>query len=134
MTSNEDHLDSSAQWFKSTYPDVWQSIFDKHLDAADTKYDACKYYDLDTIVQNNVFSNNKKSLLHVNIRSIHANFDSFVHIIESLNYCFDVIAKTESWLDNFSAQLFPVKDIICFRSRENRIDGAVFVFMRNNVL
>ena len=109
MTTNEDYLDSSAQRFKSTYPDVWQGIFDKHLDVADTEFDACKCYDLDAIVQNNVFSNNKISLLQVNIRSIHANFDSFVRMIESLNYCFDVIAITELWLDNFSTHLFPVK-------------------------
>ena len=82
---------------------------DTHLDAADTKYDACKYYDLDAIVQNNLFSNNKISLLQVNIRNIHANFDSFVHMFESLNYCFDTIAITKSWLDNFFAQLFIVK-------------------------
>ena len=114
MTSNEDYLDSSAQWFKCTYPDIWQGIFDTYLDAADITYDACKYYDLEAIVQNNMFSKNKISLLHVNIRSIHANFDFFVHMIKSLNNCFDVIAITESWLDNFFAQLFPVKGYTMF--------------------
>ena len=128
MTSNEDYLDSSTQWFKSTYPDVQQGIFDKHFDAAEIKYDACKYYDLDAIVQNNVFSNNKISLLHINIRIIHANFDSLIHKIESLNFCFDVIAITESWLDNFSAQLFPVKgcNMFSFPRESDRWDGICF--------
>ena len=40
------------------------------------------------------------SILHLNIRSINKNFDSFELFLSSLNYCFSVICFSETWLND----------------------------------
>ena len=81
-----------------------KGIFDKD-NFVHNNYDACKYYDTDVLEQKNVFLINNISFMHINIRSLRANFDAFVYLLKSLNFFFDIIALTETWLDVNSSEL-----------------------------
>ena len=46
----------------------------------------------------NTCSNKALSLLDCNIRSIQANFDNLVQLLHDLNYPFNIISLSETWL------------------------------------
>ena len=46
----------------------------------------------------NTCSNKALSLLNCNIRSIQANFDNLVQLLNDLNYPFNIISLSETWL------------------------------------
>ena len=39
-------------------------------------------------------------LLHLNIRSINANFENFKNLLEETDYTFNVICLSETWSNN----------------------------------
>ena len=46
------------------------------------------------------------SVIHLNIRSMPANFTSFVSYMENLSHKFSVIALTETWLKQSNVSLY----------------------------
>ena len=48
-------------------------------------------------------------MLHLNIRSISNEFDSFKHLLNSLNKPFQVIGLTETWLNDITKEDFKLK-------------------------
>ena len=81
---------------------------------------------------NNSFNSvnfNSFSLIHINIRSINANGDSFVSYLSTLKLKFSVICLTETWSDeqNLLDNIFPsCKGFHTFRSI-GRLGGGVSV-------
>ena len=64
----------------------------------------CNYYLPSEFKEHTINNNltNYFSLLHLNIRSISNRFDSFKHLLNSLNKPFQVIGLTETWLNNIN--------------------------------
>ena len=56
--------------------------------------------------ENNSCSNKAFSLLNCNIRSIQANFDNLVQFLNDLNYPFNTISLSETWLKDVRANCF----------------------------
>ena len=50
-------------------------------------------------------SNKAYSLLNCNIRSIQANFDNLVQFLNDLNYPFNIISLSETWLNRANEQI-----------------------------
>ena len=76
---------------------------------------------------------NSFSILHVNIRSIHQNFDKFKEFLNIINYTFDVISLTETWhentLDSNSNYKLPNYNLISQARGSNKYGGGVGVYV-----
>ena len=87
---------------------------------------------------NNSFNSvnfNSFSLIHINIRSINANGDSFVSYLSTLKLKFSVICLTETWSNeqNLLDNIFPsYKGFHTFRSIGRR-GGGVSVYVQNHL-
>ena len=57
------------------------------------------------------------SIIHINCRSLNANFTD-IKILETLDFSFDVIGLTETWLNESNADLFQLEGHdFCHRDR-----------------
>ena len=74
-----------------------------------------KYYVLDEVRgQLKSFRLNSFVVLHLNIRNMKKHFETFQDLIEFLNFKFNAICTSETWLTKFQTQIFGCKDIIAF--------------------
>jgi hypothetical protein len=119
-----------SERFKVRFIVPWQGVFEKDIDTCVNDKYAFKYYDLTNLINNNMFLCNNISLLHINITNIRANFDAFVHLVESLGSCFDVIALTKTWLDDVSSQLFSVKGYMFSFPRDSDWGGGICIYIK----
>ena len=108
--------------------------FENKIDPQNNYYNEfenkCDYY---TNVEfcNKVTCNDGFSLIHFNCRSLKANAKNINSYIDSLNYRFDVIALTETWLnkdDNVNDFNIEGYDI-AFTNRKNKRGGGVMLFV-----
>ena len=97
----------------------------------------CRYY-TEQSFNNEVSSLNcepgQLSLLHSNIRSVQKNFRSLEFYLDSLNHNFDVIALTETWLnevtlDGFNPQHYKTENVC----RSNKSGGGVSVMINESL-
>ena len=79
------------------------------------------------------------SLLHLNIRSLNANFENFRNLLEECNFCFNVICLTETWSsdDDFNSNSIYIlphyKAIHCER-KTNKKGGGVLIYIKNDLI
>ena len=73
------------------------------------------------------------SLIHINIRSIHANMVKFQSYLDSLDYTFNFIGLSETWL-NEDTDLYNIPGYsIVNNIRENRQGGGVSLLIQDHV-
>ena len=86
-------------------------------------------------VGNNYSSNrNSLSILHMNIRSISKNYDNFVASLDSINLKFDVIAISESWLKDSTADIYFPGYSSYHSTRPSRSGGGTALYIKNHLL
>ena len=79
------------------------------------------------------------SLIHLNIRSIQANFESFKQLLEESNFAFNVICLSETWSsdkafsENSNYQI-PNYNSIHLERKICKKGGGVLIYIRNNLL
>ena len=61
-------------------------------------FNESSYYEVDHFNYKFEQTNNALKILHINIRSINQNGDSFLVFLSNLNVTFDVICISETWL------------------------------------
>jgi len=69
----------------------------------------CNYYSEENFVKkcsDFKIKNDNFSLFHINIRSVSKNFCELQHYLQSLNYSFDVIGLSETWLKDTTVNNF----------------------------
>ena len=78
---------------------------------------------------------NDFGLIHMNARSINANFDKIELLFNSLSkYKFSIIGITETWLHSNSPPVFDIKDYSLLRAdRQNGKGGGVAFYVHNNI-
>lgn len=71
---------------------------------------------------------NDLSIFHLNIRSVSKHFDEFLTIFQMLDFNFDLIIFSESWLDNTATNLFhiPGYQTHIIAPKSNKCDGIIF--------
>ena len=75
----------------------------------------------------------KLSALNLNIRSLPKNFDRFLIFLERLNYSFDIIILTETWLNDKSKHDYPIPGYDCMHSvRSDGRGGGISIFYKEN--
>lgn len=83
---------------------------------------------------NNDFSSNYNnfSLIHLNIRSLYPKVDEFQAELNNLNYKFDVLCLTETWLNHSISNLVQIDGYTDFHvMREHGRGGGVCIYVLN---
>ena len=112
------------------------SLFDTNLNTAlsdnnfelDSSFNTnkiqCDYYLPEDFKNENIHE--KFSLLHLNIRSISNKFDSLKKLIDALHIPFQIIALTETWLNDNNMDCFAMNNYEYFGSnRPEKRGGGV---------
>ena len=73
------------------------------------------------------------SIIHVNIRSLRANFTKLKILLASLSHPFDIIIVTETWLTNDTCNLFQLHNYNFISQNRERRGGGVGMFIRNHI-
>ena len=69
--------------------------------------------------------------MHVNICSLHANFDALADYLGTLQFKFDFIVLSETWLSSDNHDLFSLSGYVCFFfPRLCKIGGDVAIFVK----
>ena len=114
-------IDADENHFHRIYPSILES-------------NSVQYYDSNSFKALNSSASTKDlSVIHLNIRSIRANCDTFLSFLSSLNHKFDVICFTESNLKDGEQAGEYFKNYKTFYSgRSNRQGGGVMVCVSEN--
>ena len=108
-------LDVDIQHFGELYPDLNISTESEYYDQ--TKINALTVTDADF----SIFSHN--------CRSLHGHFDELSALLNSINFKFDVISFTESWLDDGIKNLVSFHGYKAYHSlRPKNSYGGISVF------
>ena len=92
------------------------------------------YYDINTFNESihNVISD--LAIIHLNIRSLSANFDHVYALFQMLDIKFDIICFTESWLTESTKSLYEFPNYQSFHSlRGNKRGGGVSVYVHDTL-
>ena len=98
----------------------------------------CKYYSEKTfndLIESNLLNlDNIFSLFHVNARSIPCNFSNLTAYLECLNFVFNFIGVSETWLSDHNYDLYGL-DGYNFEEnhRSARSGGGVGLFIKNSI-
>ena len=62
------------------------------------------------------------SIIHINCRSLYANFEKLKILLDNLDFVFDVIALTETWINEDNANIFSLDGYdFCHTNRTNKM-------------
>ena len=109
-----------------------------YSDMALYSHSLCKYYSEKTfndMIEANLLNlDNIFSLFHVNTRSIPCNFSNMTAYLECLNFVFNFIGVSETWLSDLNYDLFGL-DGYHFEEnhRSSRSGGGVGLFIKNSI-
>ena len=118
-----------------TYTEFKSSDIEKHFDPENNFFNNiqtnCSYYDEDFF--NKQFIGDKEfSIIHVNCRSLSANFEQLINFIGSVRKKFDIIAISETWLNSEPAVDFSLPGYNMYTvNRENARGGGVAIYINN---
>ena len=94
----------------------------------------CSYY-TDTRFNDEININDGLSIIHINCRSLSANFSRLADYLSGFNHMFDIIAVSETWLtSNSNPSLFNLPGYeFCHVDRKNKRGGGVAIYVNNNL-
>jgi hypothetical protein len=95
----------------------------------------CKYYhssnQLEEINENS--QNYNIAMMHLNIRSIPKNLDTFLSTLHASNMKMDIITFTETWLKNGNASCYGIPGFSHeYLIRQDRAGGGVSIFIKDS--
>ena len=73
------------------------------------------------------------SIVHFNARSLNANFEQIKLFLEVLNYKFDVIAFSETWLDSNCIDDYCLDNYNAWGVSRNKRGGGVAIYVHNSI-
>ena len=89
------------------------------------------YYTLQQFIDN-VHKSKDLSIIHINCRSLNANFTDLKILLETLDFSFDVIGLTETWLNESNADVFHLEGYdFCHKNRVAKHGGGVAFFIKS---
>lgn len=94
-----------------------------------------KYYNIDEYTSAvNTNTNYYTNIIHLNIRSLSKNFDLLRSMLNCLPKHPDVIALTETWLNNTNKHLYQLDGYSSFHLvRTTREHGGISIFVKNDI-
>ena len=100
-------------------------------------YQKSLYFDNDEFCKMSTNVKSELSIMHnLNCRSLRKNFDKVFRMIENLDFSFDVIAMTETWLsENDCIDLYKLDGYnIDYKHREGKTGGGILIYSKNNLV
>ena len=93
----------------------------------------CNYYVEDQFKKR--FSKNDFSVIHLNARSLKANFTQINNYIDTLDNSFDIIAVSETWFDNtVNMNEFCISNYnAIYTNRCNKRGGGVLLYVNKDI-
>ena len=89
------------------------------------------YYTLQQFIDN-VHKSKDLSIIHINCRSLNANFADLKILLETLDFSFDVIGLTETWLNESNADVFQLEGYDFYhKNRVTKHGGGVAFFIKS---
>ena len=89
------------------------------------------YYTLQQFIDN-VHKSKDLSIIHINCRSLNANFTDLKVLLRTLDFSFDVIGLTETWLNESNADVFQLEGYdFCNKNKVAKHGGGVAFFIRS---
>lgn len=96
-----------------------------------TEVPCCQYYLPNEFNNKVAYENNHFSILHVNARSLHKNFDTFQELLYAVDYKFSIICVTETWLNDKLPNLFDIDGYVFVHvDRNNTKGGGVAIYIK----
>ena len=91
------------------------------------------YYLDDEFISNFATINTKSlSIIHFNCRSLNAHYSNINSYLDMLEYKFDVIALSETWLNIDDTNVYNIDEYDMYTSsRTNKNGGGVAIYVRN---
>ena len=94
----------------------------------------CKFYDVDELKQIASLTNNI-ACIHINVRSIAANYTSVISMLDALKCVFNFTILTETWTDKSNADLYNIPGNASFNFPcSNRKGGGILIFIKQILL
>ena len=98
----------------------------------------CDYYmqhDFNKLLDDNKIDNdNTLSMIHLNIRSLPKHFRELNVFLSELSIDFNVIAVTETWLNEANADIYNIDDYLHFHLvRPEKMGGGVSIFAKHGL-
>ena len=113
-------IDSDLNHFQNIYPDLFNE-------------NRSQYYDIDKFNTINYDPTNDLAIIHINARSMCANFDQFHLLFDLLKHKFDIICVSESWLDESISNLYNFEGYNAYHSYRLTRGGGSSIYVRNNL-
>ena len=92
----------------------------------------CKYY-TESQLKHSISNKNGLSIIHFNCRSLNANFTKIEDCLNEIGKTFDIIAISESWLNNNSIIPNLQGYECCHQPRISKKGGGVALFINNHL-
>lgn len=112
-------VDADVNHFNQLFPDL-------------NNNNSHQYFNAETI--NNLRCNSKDlSIFHLNIRSINAHLDETIAFLESINFKFNALCFSESWLNENNKHLYHIEGYNSFHSLRpnNKTGGGLSTFINS---
>ena len=105
----------------------YDKIIDYKCNSFNTLSAESPYYNYEEF-SNKVINAKLFSIIHINCRSLRTNFFTIKNLLESLHHLFDVIASSETWLNDNNSHIFHLEGchFICQNRSKNRGGGVAF--------
>ena len=79
--------------------------------------------------------NSDFSIIHFNVRSLKANYDTLSLCLTKLDFSFKAIGLTETWLNEANADLYTLNNYNhIYRYREGQVGGGVSLYLNSNLV
>ena len=118
------------------YTEFSSSDFQQEIDPGNNFFNEikfnCKYFTEDQL-RHSISKKDGLSIIHFNCRSLNANFTKIEDCLHDIGKTFDVIAISESWLDNNSTIPELQGYECCHQPRKNKKGGGVALYIHNHL-
>lgn len=154
-TYEEDSFETISSDINNNWRDVYNDSCDFNIETLDYTDDDFHDFDHDINADNNFFNqigfdcryytddqfkakirvDKGLPILHINCRSLNANFSKLEDYLNALDYNFDVIAVSETWLSlisNTELCYLPGYDL-CHKDRKNKRGGGVALYIKTSL-
>jgi len=93
-------------------------------------------YELNNNIKREKLKTDSFSIIHVNSRSLAAHFNQLTFMLSQINIDFDVIAITETWLDEYDTKtsLYQLENYDMYStSRKQKSGGGVILYIKKSL-
>ena len=125
------HL-NTVDYSEHSILDMEQDI-DPDINFFSNSNNVCTYYTTEQY-NHNIRADGKLSIIHINSRSLYANFKNIKDYLHSFSQPFNIIAISETWINNERGADFEMEGYeLTYNNRLNKGGGGVAIYVDMNL-